>query len=137
MAVLTGLPKSRLGLACIVAFAVFVSVGSARWLGWLEVPEFALYDRDLRAASEQEIAEPPITLVKIDENDIRRHGHPLRDETLRRLIETVLIADPRVLAIDLHRVFWKAKGRWVSPISRSIPTASSAAGYSICGTATS
>ena len=43
MAVLTGLPKSRLGLACVVAFAVFVSVGSARWLGWLEVPGFALY----------------------------------------------------------------------------------------------
>ena len=50
MAVLMGLPKSRLGLACVVAFAVFVSVGSARWVGWLEVPELALYDRDLRAA---------------------------------------------------------------------------------------
>jgi adenylate cyclase len=103
MAMVPGLLKSRPGLACAIAFAVFASVGFARWLGWLEVPEFALYDHDLRVAAEHEIAEPPITLVLIGEDDIRRHGHPLRDETLRRLIDTVLAAGPRALAIDLYR----------------------------------
>jgi adenylate cyclase len=103
MRVPAGLFKSRPVLACAVAFVVFTSVGLARWFGVLEVPELALYDRDLRVAATDEITEPPITLVLIGEEDIRRHGHPLRDETLRELIEIVIEARPRVLAIDLYR----------------------------------
>ncbi len=103
MAILARVPRSRPTLACLVAFAVFAGIGFARWLGWLEVAELALYDRDLRVAAEGAIAEPSITLVLIDEDDIRRHGHPLPDETLKKLIEILLIAEPRALAIDLYR----------------------------------
>ena len=98
-----GIAKSRPALACAIALAVFFALGSARLLGLLEAPELALYDRDRGLASLASSPEPPITLVLIDEADIRRHGHPLRDEILRTLIETILAAGPRALAIDLYR----------------------------------
>lgn len=103
MAYRPGLPKTRPVLACAIATAVFFALTFVRLVGLLEVPELALYDRDRRLAAREPSPEPPITLVLIGEADIRRHGHPLRDETLRLLIEILLAAEPRALAIDLYR----------------------------------
>jgi hypothetical protein len=70
MAVLARLPRSRPVLACTIALTVFAGLGLARELGWLEVPELALYDDDLRAAARNEVlTEPLITLVLIGEED--------------------------------------------------------------------
>ena len=103
MAYRPGLPKKRSVLTFAVAVMVFVVLSSVRLLGLLEASELAVWDRDHRLAARAPSAEPPITLVLIDEADIRRHGHPLRDETLRLLIEILLAAEPRAVAIDLYR----------------------------------
>ena len=103
MAFRAGIAKSRPALACMIGLAVSFVLGSARLLGLLTASELALYDRNRTLASLSSSPPPPITLVLIDEADIRRHGHPLRDEILRVLIETILAAEPRALAIDLYR----------------------------------
>ncbi|MCP4040014.1 MAG: CHASE2 domain-containing protein, partial [bacterium] len=103
MALLDLLPRARPRLAAVIALVVFAGLSLARMLGAFEVAELSLYDRDLRAAAQQAVEAPPITLVLIGEDDIHRHGHPLPDETLRVLIEIVLAAGPRALAIDLYR----------------------------------
>ncbi|MBW2726555.1 MAG: CHASE2 domain-containing protein, partial [Deltaproteobacteria bacterium] len=103
MAFRPGLSKTRPALAVAIALAVFSALTIARLLGLLESRELASYDRDRQLAAQNSSPEPPVTLVLIGEADIRRHGHPLRDETLRVLIETLLAAEPRALAIDLYR----------------------------------
>ncbi len=98
-----GRPERRSALGGAISVAVFLVLAVARFLGLLEPLELAVYDRDRRLAARAPSPEPPITLVLIDESDIRRHGHPLRDETLRVLIEEILAAGPRAVAIDLYR----------------------------------
>jgi adenylate cyclase len=98
-----GLPKSRPALAIAIASLVFAILSIIRLIGLLETREMAVYDRDRRIEAERPGPEPSIALVLIDETDIRRYGHPLQDDTLRSLIETLLAAEPRVVAIDLYR----------------------------------
>jgi adenylate cyclase len=93
----------RVAGALIIASAAFAGVTLLRAVGGLEPLELALYDYEIRRAAQAPISEPPITLVLIDEADIRRHGHPLRDETLTTLIGTILAANPRALGVDLYR----------------------------------
>jgi adenylate cyclase len=103
MPVRLGLPRTRPALACAVAMVVFSGLSVMRFVGLLETRELGVYDRDRRITARKSSPEPSITLVLINEADIRRHGHPLRDTTLRALIETLLSAEPRALAIDLYR----------------------------------
>jgi adenylate cyclase len=88
-----------MGIAALSVLAVLF----ARDLGWLQAAELRHYDELVSAASEGPLAEPPISLVLIEEADIRRYGHPLPDATLRALVEQILAASPSALAIDLYR----------------------------------
>ena len=76
MAFRAGIAKSRPALACMIGLAVSFVLGSARLLGLLTASELALYDRNRTLASLSSSPPPPITLVLINEADIRRHGHP-------------------------------------------------------------
>lgn len=87
----------------VVALTAFVVLLVLRATGVLEEPELAWYDLQLQRASGAWVAAPPIALVLIEEDDIRRFGHPLPDDVLRQLLERLLAADPRVVGVDVYR----------------------------------
>ena len=74
-----------------------------RIAGLLQAGELVVYDLQLSWSTSQALEPPSIALVLIEEEDIRRHGHPLTDKLLRRLIERLLAAKPRAIGIDLYR----------------------------------
>ena len=88
--------------AALTAAAVFVLVLGLRFAGALERLELGAYDLALRARPAAPLDE---RLVIIDENedDLKRFGHPLSDETLAQAVERVLAMQPRVLGIDKFR----------------------------------
>lgn len=87
----------------LIGVTVAVAVALMRWGGVLEPLELAAYDRLLRASSERPASPPPITLIEIHEEDIRRYGHPISDELLTDTLERILAATPRAVGVDLYR----------------------------------
>jgi adenylate cyclase len=96
-------PNSPLGTTLLAAGGVFILVLLLRMAGVLQPGELALYDLQLQRVAAQPRDDLPIALVLIDEQDIRRLGHPLSDKLLRRLIERLLAAEARAVGIDLYR----------------------------------
>jgi adenylate cyclase len=82
---------------------VFAAVMALRLSGLLESPEIGAYDEFLRARPPQKPERNPVVLIEIAEEDIRRFGHPLCDETLGEVVSRVMAAGPRALGIDLYR----------------------------------
>ncbi len=95
--------RSRPAVAIAVAASVFAFLLVARATGSLEALELPWYDLQLQRASRAPINPPPIALVLIQEDDIRRFGHPLPDDLLRQLLERLLAAEPRAIGVDLYR----------------------------------
>ncbi len=87
-------------LAATIAFGLVLLL---RTTGLLQLAELAMYDVQLRRLAQESREAPPIALVLIGEEDIRRLGHPLTDDALRRLLERLLAAEPRAIGIDLYR----------------------------------
>ncbi|MGH0032678.1 MAG: CHASE2 domain-containing protein [Myxococcota bacterium] len=89
-----------------VALGIGVGVGAAlcgvRALGLLEWAELRLYDRfvDGRAGRG---GDPPIALVRIREDEIRAHGHPLPDRVLADALTRLSAARPRAIGVALYR----------------------------------
>lgn len=82
---------------------VFLGVMALRLAGLLQPLELSAYDRLLRLRSRETMEESPIVLVRINEEDIRRFGHPLSDELLTRALATLTAAEPRAIGVDLYR----------------------------------
>ncbi len=75
----------------------------ARAAGWLEWADLRLYDAAVAARAGAAPAGVPITLVRIREEEIERHGHPLPDAILARAIEQIASAQPSAIGVDLYR----------------------------------
>jgi len=90
-------------IAVVAAAGSFALLLLLRTAGLLQLGELAIYDLHLRRAAQEPREAPPIALVLIDEQDIRRLGHPLTDRLLERLIGQLLSAGPRAVGIDLYR----------------------------------
>ncbi len=95
--------RSRAGVAIAFAIVIFVVVSMLRTAGLLQAMELAFYDLELRSAAGASSQEPPITLVLINEQDLRRFGHPISDDTLSELITLLLKSQVRAVGIDLYR----------------------------------
>lgn len=74
-----------------------------RALGWLEPLELATYDRFVGAQASDAASPPPIALIRIPEEDIRRYGHPVPDALLADAIDRILGAGARAVGVDLYR----------------------------------
>jgi adenylate cyclase len=97
------LVRSRSFVAAAAAAVVAGGVLLLRAGGWLESLELGAYDRLIRLSPTSTAEAPPIALVRIVEDDIRRFGHPLCDELLARALEKLLAGEPRVVGVDVYR----------------------------------
>ncbi|ESA34055.1 transmembrane sensor domain protein [Leptolyngbya sp. Heron Island J] len=74
-----------------------------RLLGWLQPLEWKALDYHLRLRP-AEATDSRITLIAITEDDIQTTlNHPISDEDLSALIETLQTYEPRVIGIDIFR----------------------------------
>src|SRR5258705_8803225 len=94
--------RSLKAQAAITAGTVLVLVLVLRFAGALERLELGIYDLALRARPAAPLDER-FVLIDETEDDLKRFGHPLSDETLARIVERVVALKPRVLGIDKFR----------------------------------
>ncbi len=90
-------------LALAIALAVFLALTAARRMQWLQRWELAVYDAILRLRAPATARDPKITIVAIEEADVRKFDYPLRDRQLARLLKQILAAEPRAIGLDLYR----------------------------------
>jgi len=73
-----------------------------RGLGALQSLELAMLDRffQLRPIEERD---DRITIVGVSERDLQQYGHPIDDNTIAELLETIAAANPRAIGLDIYR----------------------------------
>jgi len=90
-----------------VALGIGVGVGAAvcalRETGRLEWTELRLYDAFVGWRADGDGEPPPITLIRIREEEIREHGHPLPDPVLADVLLRLSNQSPRAIGVDLYR----------------------------------
>jgi adenylate cyclase len=90
--------------ALAVAGLVAAAVLAARAAGLLEGVELTAYDRLLALRPAPADAGARVVVVAYTEEDIMaQRVYPLPDETLARVLETVLAAGPRAVGVDFYR----------------------------------
>jgi adenylate cyclase len=94
--------RSLTARVAITAGTVFLVVLGLRFAGALERLELGIYDLALRARPAAPIDER-FVMIEETEDDLKRFGHPLSDETLARVVERVVALKPRVLGVDKFR----------------------------------
>jgi adenylate cyclase len=94
--------RSLKAQAAITAGTVLVLVLALRFAGALERLELGIYDLALRARPAAALDER-VVIIDETEDDLKRFGHPLSDETLARVVERVVALKPRVLGVDKFR----------------------------------
>ncbi len=97
--------RVRPGLAALVVVGALVLAEGAHHTGWLQALEVRVYDARVIDFAGDDIAavEPRVSIVIVDEQDIRRFGHPLRDREITSLLDSLLAMNPRAIGIDLYR----------------------------------
>jgi adenylate cyclase len=90
-----------------IGLVIFGLLFAARTLGLLEPLELRLYDQYLRWRAElrapYSVAAERVALVKIQEADIARFGHPIPDRDLARALENLARLGPRAIGVDVYR----------------------------------
>jgi adenylate cyclase len=85
-----------------IGLGVSSGVSLARSGGWLEGLELPAYDRFVRWRVDA-AATPRVAIVRIREEDIAEHGHPLPDAVLTRALRGIAAREPRAIGVDLYR----------------------------------
>jgi adenylate cyclase len=93
----------RWAAVAALGLGVGAAVCEARAMGWLEWADLRLYDAAVAAHAGGPPGRSPVVLVRLREEEIRRHGHPVPDTILARAIERIASAGPRAIGIDLYR----------------------------------
>ncbi len=88
--------------AVTIVLLVFGLLFPLRNLGNLELLELNAYDFFLGLESKT-LTPQPITEILIDETDLQKHGWPITDERLNRILNILLRHDPRAIGIDIYR----------------------------------
>ncbi|MGD9973802.1 MAG: CHASE2 domain-containing protein [Desulfatirhabdiaceae bacterium] len=92
----------RTGL--IIGLSVFIFTAGIRQAGMMQFLELAAYDFFIPMQSRLTAIENRITLITINEDDIRELGQwPVPDETLARALTILLRHQPRAIGIDMYR----------------------------------
>jgi len=96
--------ESERTVAVAVALLVAAALWAARTQGLLERVELATTDRLLALRPAPPDPGARIVVVAYTEEDImRQRTYPLPDETLARLLETILAGGPRAVGVDFYR----------------------------------
>jgi adenylate cyclase len=98
------LRESERWVALATALLATAAILLARTTGWFEPVELAVYDRLLALRPEPQDPGHRVVVVAYTEKDIQQqHTYPLPDETLARVLETVLSFGPRGVGVDFYR----------------------------------
>ena len=100
-----GLLKNKLWLwrsVLITAPSTTLIVMLLRLSGLLQTLEFTALDR-LFIWRTQENVDERITIVTIDEKDIKKLGHPITDKKLAKILENIKQYQPRAIGLDIYR----------------------------------
>jgi adenylate cyclase len=91
-----------LAVALGIGLGVGVLVCALRAAGALQGVELRAYDAfaGLRAGAG---GDPPVTLIRIREEEIQTHGHPLPDRVLAEALVRLSKQAPRAIGVDLYR----------------------------------
>lgn len=92
-----------LAVALGIGVGVGASVGLLRTAGVLEWAELRLYDAFVGWRAGPDGTTPPITLIRIREQEIHEYGHPLPDRVLADALRRLSSGHPRVIGVDLYR----------------------------------
>ncbi len=86
----------------IAAPSVTVVVMLVRWSGLLQMLELAAYDQ-LFILRKSEKKDERIVIVKVDEEAIRKIGHPIPDDKLAQILQNIKQHQPRAIGLDIYR----------------------------------
>lgn len=87
-----------------IGLAVFLAMAGLRLAGGLQAMELAVYDLYLNVRDDDDWREDRVAVILVDDEDIRRIGQwPLTDQTLTRVVENLVAAQPRTVGFDLYR----------------------------------
>ena len=106
---------SDLLAAGVFAVAAYFGVHALREAGILERVDLAVHDRVVRSVTRTRPDERFVVVLE-NEADLAKWGYPLSDDTLAVLLETLLAAGPRAVAVDKYR------DRPVAPGSQRLDT---------------
>jgi len=96
--------QSPLAISLFVGMVVFLCVIGLRGTGSLESLELTAYDWYIRMQPDTPNADPAIILIEINENDIQNQkGWPLTDDTVAKVLGTLISYQPRAIGLDLYR----------------------------------
>lgn len=97
-------PKRRIRAHWIpkVAIGVIAPVLLLRVLGFLQSWELNLFDQFLRWRP-VESRDERITIVAIEESDLKQFGYPIPDRVLARAINSIKAQQPRAIGLDNYR----------------------------------
>ena len=96
----------------VITLLVFLGIIGLRWEGYLERAELDAYDWSLRLRPVKPGPTPPITLVVITDEDIRKLGQwPVTDEVLANALRIIAQHHPRAIGVDIYRDLEVPPGR--------------------------
>ncbi len=96
--------QSPVTAGLLVGTLVFLIIFGFQTTGNLEPIELAAYDWLIRLRPLASKWEPPIVLIKVTEDDIRKQGRwPLSDATLAQVLATLVQYQPRAIGLDIYR----------------------------------
>ena len=96
----------------VITFLVFLGITGLRGKGYLESAELDAYDWSLRLRPTKVSLKPPITVVAITDQDIRKLGSwPVTDEVLAKSLNMIMQQHPRAIGVDMYRDLEVPPGR--------------------------
>lgn len=95
--------RSPYAVWLLLSLLVFTLIVTLRLFGLLQPMELTAYDTLLRVRQQATPIDPRIALVTITENDIKRFGYPINDDTMTELLRRVNAAQAKVIGVDIYR----------------------------------
>jgi len=95
-----------------ITLLVFLGITGLRGKGYLESAELDAYDWSLRLRPTKVNLKPPVTVVAITDQDIRKLGSwPVTDEVLAKALNIIMLQHPRAIGVDMYRDLEVPPGR--------------------------
>ncbi len=106
------LQQSLILHVAVMSLLIWVGITGIREQGWLENIELDAYDWSLRLRPARSGPPPPITLVAITDEDIRKLGRwPVTDRVLAKALDNIMQQKPRAVGVDMYRDLEVPPGR--------------------------
>ncbi len=105
MGVARKLARSRRTISALITAAVFAVIAGARSVGSLEELELGAFDWLLRTRPVTSLADNPVVLIKLREEEIQKYGHPLCDARMAVAIAKLQELGAIAIGVDIYRDF--------------------------------